>query len=201
MKEQDLVCIIRKSNPYKQISKATKDHKIFENILNKEFKSGLPFGKILTDITYLSLKNGTKAYLSAAKYCITGEIISYTLRSDLKLELSLDMLDNIDISKLIPGALIHSDQGFHYISPRYSKKVNQMGLMQSMSRRGNCIDNSSMESFFGHFKDEFNASNYDSMSSLKKAIDKYMIYYNQQRKQWNKKKMTPINYRNHLLSI
>ncbi len=76
-----------------------------------------------------------------------------------------------------------------------------MNLIQSMSRRSNCIDNAAMESFFGHFKDEFNAKEYITLSQIQKAIKKYMIYYNQQRKQWNKKKMAPIEYRNHLLSI
>ncbi len=70
-----------------------------------------------------------------------------------------------------------------------------------MSRRGNCLDNAPMESFFGHMKDEIDYKECDTFKDMKKKIDEYMIYYNQQRKQWTRKKMTPVQYRNHLLAI
>jgi putative transposase len=73
-------------------------------------------------------------------------------------------------------------------------------LKQSMSRRGNCLDNAPMESFFGHMKDELDYKEAKTFGELKQMIDQYMIYYNESRRQWNLKKMTPIEYRSHLLA-
>ncbi len=76
-----------------------------------------------------------------------------------------------------------------------------MGLLQSMSRRGNCLDNSPMESFFGHFKDEIDDKEAESLAELKYMIDDYMEHYNNTRKQWTLKKMTPAAYRSHLIAV
>src|SRR3712207_9300713 len=73
------------------------------------------------------------------------------------------------------------------------------GLGQSMSRRGNCWDNAPQESFFGHFKDEVDLKKYENLNQLKREIDNYMNYYNNYRYQWNLNKMTPVQYRNHLI--
>ncbi|NLG81489.1 MAG: IS3 family transposase, partial [Bacilli bacterium] len=98
------------------------------------------------------------------------------------------------------GVMIHSDQGGHYTNPTYVNKLKDLGVIQSMSRRGNCLDNAKMETFFDHFKDEcpfFKAKSYEDI--VKKLSD-YMYYYNNQRYQWRLKKMAPVQYRNHLLS-
>ncbi len=148
MKEENLITKIRVTNSYKGIAKATKEHKVFKNKLNREFNTGAPYEKILTDITYLINSYG-KFYLSVAKDCITGEIVSYNVREDLKIDLSLDIItdlkNTIGFDKI---KLIHSDQGSHYTSPQYYKLVEKAGVIQSMSRRGNCIDNAPMESFW-----------------------------------------------------
>lgn len=81
--------------------------------------------------------------------------------------------------------IIHSEQGFHYTNLTYQSKVKQLGLIESMSRKGNRLDNAPIESFFGHMKDEI--------------FNEYMNYYNFDRYQWNLKKMSPMQYRNHLL--
>jgi putative transposase len=99
-----------------------------------------------------------------------------------------------------PEAIIHSDQGFHYTHPEFQKRVRKMKLKQSMSRRGNCLDNAPMESFFGHMKDELDYKEAKNFGELKQMIDQYMIYYNESRRQWNLKKMTPIEYRSHLIA-
>jgi len=69
-----------------------------------------------------------------------------------------------------------------------------------MSRKGKCIDNCPIESFFGHFKDELDYKGCKTFEELSDKINKYMNYYNNERYQWNIKKMTPVQYRNHLLS-
>ncbi|OLS33502.1 IS3 family transposase, partial [Bacillus sp. MRMR6] len=81
----------------------------------------------------------------------------------------------------------------------FQKLVKKLGLRQSMSRRGNCWDNAPQESFFGHFKDESYFKPCTSLDELKREIKQYMIYYNNYRYQWNLNKMTPVQYRNHLI--
>ncbi|MBT2583455.1 DDE-type integrase/transposase/recombinase [Planococcus sp. ISL-109] len=90
-----------------------------------------------------------------------------------------------------PEATIHSDQGFHYTLPEFQQRVKELGLTQSMSSRGNCIDNTPMESFFGHFKDDVEFKQASSLAKLKAIVDDYMEQYNGTRKQRNFKKMTP----------
>src|SRR5690606_15067662 len=99
--------------------------------------------------------------------------------------------------KLEKDAFIHSDQGGHYTSPTFQKHVKNLGLGQSMSRRGNCWDNAPQESFFGHFKDEAFIKECATIEELKKEIKSYMTYHNYYRYQWDLKKMTPVQYRNH----
>lgn len=201
MKENNLICKVRTKNPYKGMAHANKEHRIYPNILNREFSTGKPREKLLTDITYLHFKKNQIAYLSAIKDCITGEIVSYVVRDDMKLNLSLDVINKLKQSDITDRTLLHSDQGVHYTSPKFSQLLRSKNIQQSMSARGRCTDNGPMESFFGHLKDEVDYENCTSLSEVQKVIDEYMIYYNQQRKQWNRKRMTPEDFRSHLLSI
>lgn len=98
-------------------------------------------------------------------------------------------------------AFIHSDQGAHYTSPKFQKLVKDCDLGQSMSRRGNCWDNTPQESLFEHFKDEVNVKPCQTLEDLRNEIDQYMTYYNEYRYQWNLKKMAPVQYRDHLLNL
>lgn len=202
MKKYDIVCPIRRANPYKRIMKATQEHKVVPNLLNREFKQGIPFKVLLTDITYLFYGKGKKAYLSTIKDASTNEILAYQVSDQITLDIALDTLNKLKKNrkvKLAEGAYIHSDQGGHYTSPIYQKLVKNYKLGQSMSRRGNCWDNAPQESFFGHFKDEASISPCDTLEELKKEIKNYMTYYNHYRYQWDLKKMTPVEYRDHLL--
>ena len=96
--------------------------------------------------------------------------------------------------------MIHSDQGFHYTNPEYIRRIKALSMVQSMSRKGNCIDNAPMESFFGHLKDDVDYKSCMTFDELKAAIAAYIHYYNNERQQWNLKKMAPVQYRNHLLT-
>ena len=143
-----------------------------------------------------------RAYLSAIKDGSTGEILAYHLSERMTLDLATDTLKKLKKNKNFmkaKDALIHSDQGVHYTSPIFQKAVKKLGLRQSMSRRGNCWDNAPQESFFGHLKDEASIKACTSLDELRKEIKQYMIYYNYYRYQWNLKKMTPVQYRDHLL--
>jgi transposase InsO family protein len=205
MKKYDIICPIRKANAYRRMMKATKEHTVVPNLLNREFKQDIPGKVLLTDITYLTYNNSKRkrAYLSTIKDSSTNEILAYNVSSSLKIDIVLDTIDilskNIGDS-LHKDAFIHSDQGVHYTSPKFQKKVKSMGLGQSMSRRGNCWDNAPQESFFGHFKDEVNFKICNNLEEVKREIAEYMEYYNNYRYQWDLNKMAPVQYRNHLVS-
>lgn len=109
-------------------------------------------------------------------------------------------LKNSSHIKLHTDAFIYSDQGAHYTSPKFQTLLKQCSLGQSMSRRGNCWDNAPQELIFGNFKDESYIRECNNIAELKTEVDAYMDYYNNYRCQWNLNKMTPIQYRNHLIS-
>ena len=204
MKKFDIFCPIRKANPYRRMMKATKEHNTLPNLLNRNFKQNIPGKVLLTDITYLFYGNGKKAYLSTIKDSSTNEILAYNVSSSLTLDIATDTIHKLKNNrkiKLAKDAFIHSDQGFHYTSPTFQKLVKEYGLGQSMSRRGNCWDNAPQESFFGHFKDEAYIKPCETLEQLKNEIKQYMIYYNNYRYQWELKKMTPVQYKNHLLNV
>ena len=203
MRKYQIVCPYRRSNPYKKIAKATKEHQVVPNQLNREFKQGIPGKVLLTDITYLPYGNKAMAYLSTIKDGSTNELLAYHISDRITLDIATKTIDKLMSNKkmeLHKDAFIHSDQGCHYTSPTYQKLLRKYGLGQSMSRRGNCWDNAPQESFFGHLKDEVDYESCQSLEELKVKIKQYMVYYNHSRYQWNLKKMTPIQYRNHLLA-
>lgn len=203
MNKYEIVCPHRKSNPYKKIAKATKEHQVVPNKLNREFKQGVPGKVLLTDITYLPYNGNNMAYLSTVKDASTNEILAYHVSDRITLDIAIKTIHKLKNNKKISlhsDAFIHSDQGSHYTSPRYQKLLKKYELGQSMSRRGNCWDNAPQESFFGHLKDEVDYKSCKTLKELKAKINHYMVYYNNYRYQWNLKKMTPIQYRNHLLA-
>ena len=204
MKKYDITCPHRKANPYRRMMKATKEHTVLPNLLNREFKQGIPGKVLLTDISYIFFKHGQKAYLSTILDSSTNEVLAYNVSKSLKIDIvtnTIDILLKSDSFTLHKDALIHSDQGVHYTSPIFQSKLKANNLGQSMSRRGNCWDNAPQESFFGHLKDEVNVKACATLEELLEEIDEYMDYYNNYRYQWNLKKMTPMQYRNHLLNV
>ncbi|URZ16206.1 IS3 family transposase ISBce14 [Clostridium felsineum DSM 794] len=205
MKKYEIICPIRKANPYRRMTKATKEHTTLPNLSNRNFKQNMPEKVLLTDITYLFYGTGKKAYLSTIKDGSTNEILAYNISEKLTLNIATDTIDklmNEGEIKLTENAFIHSDQGFHYTSPKFQSLVKSYSLLgQSMSRRGNCWDNAPQESFFGHLKDEAYIKTCETLNELKDEIKDYMVYYNNYRHQWGLKKMTPVQYRNHLLVL
>lgn len=204
MKKYAIICPIRKANPYKRMMKATQEHRVHPNLLNREFKQNIPYKVLLTDITYLFYGKGKKAYLSTIKDASTNEILAYHVSDRITMDIATDTLKKLKRNRKIKfakGAFIHSDQGTHYTHPDFQKLVKKYNLGQSMSRRGNCWDNAPQESFFGHFKDEAYIKPCQTLDELKREIKEYMTYYNQYRYQWDLKKMTPVQYRDHLLKL
>lgn len=200
MNKYHLFTRIRRRNPYKMIMKKSLEHRTFENRLNREFVQDTPYRIFCTDITYIPF-NYRFAYLSAVKDIATGEIVAWNLEKHLEMDLVIKTIAKLKNSALsLKEVMIHSDQGFHYTNPVYIREIKKLEMLQSMSRKGNCIDNAPIESFFGHFKDEVDYRNCRTFEALNFKIEEYMRYYNNQRRQWKLKKMTPVEYRNHLFS-
>lgn len=203
MKIFNLVAKIRQTNPYRKMAKANQEHKTLPNLLDRQFDQGEPGKVLLTDITYVYYGGGQPAYLSCVKDSSTREIVAFHLSRNLTMDIVYRTLDKLSkqLGDLVhPEALIHSDQGFHYTHPEFQKRAKKLHLTQSMSRKGNCWDNAPMESFFGHLKDDVEYSACQSFEELKEVISNYMEEYNNDRYQWTLNKMTPAQYRGHLLA-
>jgi len=198
MRQYGLVTKVRRRNPYRAAHKKTMEHRTFPNKLQREFRQSRPLTIFCTDITYLPFLSGF-AYLSVVKDVASGEVVAW------KASLRIDMALVLETVRQIPvgsrnNILIHSDQGFHYTNPSFIEAVKEMNMTQSMSGKGSCIDNAPIESFFGHMKDELDYQSCRSFEELCSKIEEYMEYYNHERKQWARNKMTPVAYRHHLLA-
>lgn len=198
MRKYGLHAKVRRRNPYKHILQKSREHRVAPNILAREFHQPTPYTVFCTDITYLPFQGGF-AYLSAVKDIASGEVVAWKASLGLEVEL---VTATLEAMRTLPfrNALIHSDQGFHYTNPRFIVEAQKLGMIQSMSRKGMCIDNAPIESFFGHMKDELDYRDCATLEQLRAKIGAYMRYYNGERKQWGKKRMSPVDYREHLLA-
>ena len=172
--------------------------KIAPNILERNFKAAAPNQKWATDITEFNV-SGNKLYLSPIIDLFNQEIVSYELSERPVFNQVVMMLKKA--FKKIPNKtnlMLHSDQGWQYQMKQYQNLLKEKGIIQSMSRKGNCLDNAIIENFFGILKSElFYLKKYKSIDQLKKEINEYIIYYNKDRIKSNLNKMSPIQYRAH----
>lgn len=168
------------------------------NILNRDFTTAAPYEKLGTDITVFIMPFG-KVYLSPIIDFHTREILGYDLSEHPDYRQIARMFVDL-VNKhggKISNAILHSDQGWQYQMSKYREKLKELDIIQSMSRKGNCLDDSPTENFFGRMKEEMfygKESRYTSMEKLKKEIHKYIRYYNNDRIV-TKLKNSPINYR------
>ncbi len=197
-KEYGIATKIRKKNPYNVAFKKGLEHRTAPNILQQNFKVAKPDGVYSTDVSYLIYKNSMRAYLSAVKDLATKEIVGFNIASNMELDLVYNGFE--DLLKDKPDLIIHSDQGGHYTHPTFVQMLHDSKVAQSMSRKGNCLDNAPIESFFGHMKDEIELKSCKTFSEVKQMVENYINYYNNERYQWNLNKMTPVEYRHHLLN-
>jgi len=195
MKSLGLKSIIRikKYNSYKG-----EQGKIAPNILERNFKATAPNQKWATDITEFNV-SGKKLYLSPIIDLFNQEIISYELTERPVFNQVAMMLKKA--FKKIPNnanLTLHSDQGWQYQMRQYQYLLKQKGITQSMSRKGNCLDNAIIENFFGTLKAElFYIQKFTGIEELKHEIKQYINYYNKERIKSNLNKMSPIQYRAH----
>jgi putative transposase len=176
--------------------------KVAPNILSRDFTTLAINKKWVTDITEFALF-GQKRYLSPIMDLYNGEIISYTISAHPNLLLVTGMLQKA--LRKIPknsGLILHSDQGWHYQHATFQKILKSNGITQSMSRKGNCLDNAVMENFFGILKSELlYLQKFSSIEEFEKELKNYIIYYNNSRIKQKLKGLSPVQYRNQSLLI
>ena len=198
MQKYDLRTKVRRKNNFREKINMAMSDKICPNLVKADFKNKRPNTYYCTDITYLNYSNN-RAYLSAFKDIATGEIVAYEVSRNLKLDFVLESIRYLSENNT-ENLIIHSDQGIHYRSKMYQELLKDANIKQSMSRKGHCTDNAPIESFFGHLKDEVDYKKCTSFDQIKNLIDNYIYYYNNVRCQWNKNKMTPVEYKKFLLA-
>ena len=198
MKKYNLFCPIRKANPYRRMAKALKTSNYADNLLQREFECYGPRYVLLTDITYIPY-NGEFAYLSTILDAYTKQVLSYVLSDSLEIDFVKETVENLIRDHgitLHKETLIHSDQGSHYTSATFIQIIEDCDLRRSMSRRGNCWDNSPQESFFGHMKDHIldRVKECTEFQQIKDIVDDYIDYYNNEAYVWELCMLSPNEY-------
>lgn len=197
-RQYGLETLIRRKSKYRYIAKGGEDHLVVPNIVNRKFDVESTDLIYSTDITYLNYSHGQRAYLSAYKDLGSREIVHFKISRNIKMELASDGRDEffgkIPLEKR-KNLIVHSDQGTHYTNRAYREQLRKYGVIQSMSRRGNCLDNAPIESFFGHLKDELDLKNCRRYENLVMKVRKYIDFYNNNRPQWGLERKTPADCR------
>ena len=198
MKKYGCVCTVRKERPESKTNKENLKNNRKPNLLKRRFRLARPNEILLTDVSYLKYSTNKTEYFSCIKDAVTGKIVNHVTSSSNDLNLATNTIACLDSAE---NTLFHSDQGTLYFNDAFQNKLKELGYEQSMSRRGNCWDNSSQESYFGHMKDECDFSKCSTPEDVKKKVDEYIYYYNYERPQWSRNKMTPVDYEKYLYSM
>ena len=198
MKELGLVCRVRMK---KYRSYKGEVGKIAPNLLNRDFRAEKPNQKWVTDVTEFSLF-GEKLYLSPILDLHSSDLVSYTISDRPVLSMVTTMLNKA--FEKIPdgtGLILHSDQGWQYQHKQYQRMLQKKGVQQSMSRKGNCLDNAVIENFFGLLKSELlYLQEFQSMEHFKQELVEYLDYYNNRRIKAKLKGLPPAIHRQQALS-
>ncbi len=199
MNEMGLCCKIRRK---KYNSFRGETNKAAENLIQRDFHAKKPNEKWTTDVTEFALL-GRKVYLSPILDMYNSEIIAYSISLTPNYKMITDMLEKA--FHTIPdgtGLIFHSDQGWCYRLKDYQEKLKEKGVPQSMSRKGNCLDNSIMENFFGLLKSEmFYGETFASIEEFIKELEDYIDYYNHKRIKGKLKGLSPVAYRNQSFKV
>lgn len=203
MKEMDLKSIQRKKRKKYNSYRGTVG-KVADNLLKRDFKAEKPNEKWATDVTEFKLGE-KKLYLSPIIDLFNGEVVSFVLARRPVFEQVEEMIKKA--FKKIPNdtnLILHSDQGWQYQMKQYQHLLKEKGIRQSMSRKGNCLDNACAENFFGILKSELyyvEQQEYTCIEELEQAIIEYIDYYNNKRIKCKLNGMSPVQYREHFQKI
>jgi len=193
MRVQGIQSVIRRRK--KRYANAT-PQQVTENILNRKFHAHAPNEKWLTDVTEFKYSNGQKAYLSAILDLHDKSIVSYVVGRSNNNPLVFQTLKLA--LQAAPGStpMLHSDRGYQYTSLGFKKLLDDNKMIQSMSRVGRCIDNGPMESFWGTLKcEKYYLHTYHTFEELKRDIEAYIHFYNNERLQAKLNSLSPMEYR------
>lgn len=174
--------------------------RIADNLLQRQFIADAPNQKWVTDLTEFHI-GGEKLYLSPIMDLYNREIVSYDISERPFFSQIMKMLDDA-FAKLPDDTdlIMHSDQGWQYQMKHYQFRLSQKGIRQSMSRKGNCLDNAAMESFFGILKSELlYLQKFKSIDHFRKELEEYIDYYNNRRIKAALNNMSPVQYRTHAI--
>lgn len=175
--------------------------KVAPNVLQRNFNAEAPNQKWVTDVTVFNIR-GKKLYLSPVLDLYNSEIIAWNMDTHPGMDLVDKMLDDA-LRKLKSGdrPVLHSDQGWQYQMASYQEKLESKEVQQSMSRKGNCLDNAVVENFFGLLKSEcWYNEKYEDTEQLKNAVNEYIHYYNTERIKEKLKGLSPVQYRTQAMS-
>ena len=191
MRELGIQSVIRKKRRYFGKSGST----VFPNLLGRNFKSNVPGMKLATDIMYLPTTDGF-LYLSVVQDLCSNEIVSHCTSSRNDLDLVFATLGKL---KAMAGAVLHSDQGFQYTHKKYQEQLTILKLIGSHSRKGNCLDNACLESFFSHLKTEaFIGNPIQGKNETLALMEEYIRFYNTERCQKRLGQLSPVEFREKL---
>ena len=201
MREMGLRCGIRRETDYHRYNSYKGEvGETFENVLGRDFEADGPWQKMGTDVTEFKLSFG-KAYLAPAYDFGSKEIVAHSISQHPDLAQQEEMLGMLMAAKP-EGArpVMHSDMGWQYQHAVYVGALAENGFVQSMSRKGNCIDNGATEQVFGHIKDEFfRGRDWDDFESFKRDLEEYIVHWNTRRRQVKLKGLTPVEFREQAL--
>lgn len=202
MQEMGIRSIIRAKRPYFNTYQAMQsDGRVAPNLLNREFTAAKPNQKWVTDVTQFRVGD-ERLYLSTIKDLCGKDIVAFHISQRNDNELVLNTFSKaFEKHKDVTGLIVHSDQGFQYTSHAYHDMLSTVDAQISMSRRGNCLDNAAMESFFSHLKAEA-LYPYDirSIDEAQRRMEEFIRFYNEERIQLTLHKLTPIEYRRQLVA-
>lgn len=168
---------------------------VSENRLNREFSASRLNEKWVTDITYIPF-NGQRLYLSVIYDLFNNEVVAYKISKRNDLKLVTDTVKAAIKKRDVNGVLLHSDQGFQYTSKQYNQLLQRYNITASMSRKGNCLDNACIESFFSHLKAEcLYLQSFTTDEEVRHALDRYIHFYNHERFQSRLNNLSPVAYR------
>ena len=176
--------------------------KVALNTLSRSFVASKPNQKWVTDVTEFNIK-GDRVYLSPILDLYNQEIISYEIADRPQISMVMQMLKGaFKRLRSEDKPLLHSDQGWQYQMGMYQQALKDNGVAQSMSRKGNCLDNAVMENWFGIMKTEFfHRKKFESIEAFKAELRDYIHYYNHDRIKEKLKGLSPVQYRNQSLMV
>ena len=201
MNEMGLRCGIRRETDHHRYSSYRgKVGETFENVLGRDFAADGPWQKMGTDVTEFKQPWG-KAYFAPVYDFGSKEIVAWSTSTSPNMDQQELLLDRL--LERMPGdarPVLHSDMGWQYQHPRWTERLRAAGITQSMSRKGNCIDNGATEQVFGHLKDEFfRGRDWSDFESFKRDLEAYIHHWNHARRQVRLKGLTPVEFREQAL--